>query len=183
MDDNAPNSLARRRKTVSAAMRWAAGELPEDDASQLERTTNLPQEAAGGGPIYPELEQNVGGVIVYYAKNQKEELLQTVRERDAQGQSNRSKPGCRRSPPDEPMYLIISAGGGGGWAVNAYLPKETGVISLSPAGLLSVFGHEMAHTMSGPPNDRGEDSRRMAAWQSGRIPCGLVPGQSDCHVR
>ena len=34
--------------------------------------------------------------------------------------------------PDEPMYLIVSAGGGGGWAVNAYRPKEAGVISLNP---------------------------------------------------
>ena len=33
-----------------------------------------------GGPIYPELEQNVGGVVVYYAKNQKQGLLQAVRE-------------------------------------------------------------------------------------------------------
>jgi hypothetical protein len=100
---------------------------------------------------------------VYYAKNQKEELLRAVREQmpTAKRQVEAWLPSAA---PDEPMYLIVSAGGGGGWAVNAYLPKETGVISLSPQGLLSVFGHELAHTMAGPPNDQGKVA---ASWPHG----------------
>ena len=120
-------------------------------------------EAAGGGPIYPELEQNVGGVIVYYARNQKEELLEAVRD-DMPKAKRQLEAWLPSITPDEPMYLIISAGGGGGWAVNAYRPKETGVISLSPQGLLSVFGHELAHTMTGPPNDQGKTA---AGWPQG----------------
>ncbi len=53
------------------------------------------------------------------------------------------------------MYLILCAGSGGGWAVNAYRPKENGIISLDPFGILSIFGHELAHTMHGPTNDEG----------------------------
>ncbi|MBC8870418.1 MAG: hypothetical protein H8E44_13430 [Planctomycetes bacterium] len=157
-EPDAPNSRTNRGRQLADAVRWAAARNPPAGGSR-----RLPTEAAGGGPIYPELEQNVGGVIVYYAKNQKEELLQAVRDQmpKAKQQVEAWLPSIA---PGEPMYLIVSAGGGGGWAVNAYLPKETGVISLSPHGLLSVFGHELAHTMTGPPNDQGKTA---ASWPQG----------------
>ena len=143
---------------TAEAIRWAAAGSPPAGGSR-----RLPAEAAGGGPIYPELEQNVGGVVVYYAKNQKQELLQAVREQMPKAKQQ-VEAWLPSTAPDEPMYLIVSAGGGGGWAVNAYLPKETGVISLSPQGLLSVFGHELAHTMAGPLNDQGKIA---ASWPQG----------------
>ena len=157
---------------LAEAVRWAAG-----GRAPVGGTLRLPKEAAGGGPIYPELEQNVGGVMVYYAKNQKEDLLRAVREEmpKAKRQVEAWLPSIA---PDEPMYLIVSAGGGGGWAVNVYRPKETGVISLSPAGLLSVFGHEIAHTMAGPPNDagtvaagwpQGNQGESHAGWFQGKV--------------
>lgn len=170
--NEAPNSRSNRTEIITEAVEWAAAGSPP-----VGGTRRLPKEAAGGGPIYPELQQNVGGVVVYYAKNQKEELLRTVREEmpKAKQQIEDWLPSI---VPDEPMYLIVSAGGGGGWAVNAYRPKEAGVISLSPQGLLSVFGHELAHTMSGPPNDReevaaswpqGNQGESHAGWFQGKI--------------
>ena len=62
--------------------------------------------------------------------------------------------------------------GGGGWAVNAYLPKEVGIISLSRQGVLSIFAHELAHTMGGPPNDKGE----LAGSHAPRLGAGLDLG-------
>jgi len=73
--DEAPNSRSSRTEIIPEAVEWAAAGSPP-----VGGTRRLPKEAAGGGPIYPELQQNVGGVIVYYAKNQKEELLRAVRE-------------------------------------------------------------------------------------------------------
>jgi hypothetical protein len=87
------------------------------------------------------------------------------------------------------MHLILSAGGGGGWAVNAYLPKEVGIISLSKSGVLSVFAHELAHTMGGPPNDRGElagdwrygnQSEAHAGWFQGKA-ASLPTGKRVSH--
>ena len=77
--------------------------------------------------------------------------------------------------------IIISlavAGGGGGWAVNAYFPKEAGTLSMSPPSLLSVFGHELAHTMGGPRNDadeicaswpQGNQGESHAGWFQGKV--------------
>ena len=155
---DAADSRTNRGNQLAEAIRWAAAGSPPAGGSR-----RLPSEAAGGGPIYPELEQNVGGVVVYYAKNQKQELLQAVREQMPKAKQQ-VEAWLPSTAPDEPMYLIVSAGGGGGWAVNAYLPKETGVISLSPQGLLSVFGHELAHTMAGPLNDQGKIA---ASWPQG----------------
>ncbi len=169
--DDAPNSRASRSGEIAEAVRWAAQGSPPAAGS-----LNLPQEAAGGGPIYPELEQNVGGVVVYYAKNQKEELLQAVRE-DMPRAKKQIEAWLPSTPPGEPMYLIVSAGGGGGWAVNAYRPKETGVISLSPHGLLSVFGHELAHTMGGPPNEEGQLAGNWPQGNQGESHAGWFQGK------
>ncbi len=115
---------------------------------------NLPMPMWGGGGIYPELEGVFNRIVFYYAANQKDNLLKTVREDipKAQEYVQRWLPS---KPTEEPMYLILCAGGGGGWAVNAYKPKENGIISLDPYGILSIFGHELAHTMLGPVNEDG----------------------------
>lgn len=57
------------------------------------------------------------------------------------------------------MFLILAAGEGGGWAVNIYEPKEVGIISADPNGILSILAHEVAHTCyAGPPNSKGGDA-------------------------
>ncbi len=157
-EPDSPRSRAQRGRSLAEQLQWASAGSPPAGG-----TRRLPREAGGGGPIYPELEEVVAGVVVYYAKNQLPELLKAVRE-DMPKVAERVQQWLPSPKPDEPMYLIVSAGGGGGWAVNAYRPKETGVISLSPRGLLSVFAHELAHTMSGPVNDAG---RTAANWPQG----------------
>ncbi|MFC1561850.1 hypothetical protein ACFL4Q_02515 [candidate division KSB1 bacterium] len=118
-------------------------------------TLRLPSEASGGGPIYPEMEQHVGNVVMYYSKNQHKNLLETIT-----GDMPKAKKMVEQwlpsKPPDEKLFLILSSGGGGGWAVNTYEPKEVGIISIDRLGVLAVFAHELAHTMGGPPNDKGQ---------------------------
>ncbi len=139
----------------------------------------LPMTHYGGGGIYPELEQQMGDIVLYYAENQIYELVQTV-EQDIPMAMELVEGWLPSKPTLEPMYLILSAGGGGGWAVNAYSPKENGIISLSPFGILSIFAHELAHTMHGPPNSINEvagitpnpfDNRgeAHAGWFQGKI--------------
>jgi hypothetical protein len=114
--------------------------------------------------------KRIGNVIVYYAKNQKQELLDCIGE-DMPLVKSKVESWLPSTAPDEPMNLVLSAGSGGGWAVNAYLPKEVGIISLSKSGVLSVFAHELAHTMGGPPNDKGEIA---GSWRYGN--------QSEAHA-
>jgi hypothetical protein len=137
---------------------------------------NLPAEAWGGGPIYPEMEAEIGNITVFYAKNQKESSLKAISEYmpDVKAQIEAWLPSA---PPPGRMNLILASGGGGGWAVNAYEPKEVGIISLDQEGILSVFAHELAHTMAGPPNDKGQIAGRLpglfseahAGWFQGKI--------------
>ncbi|MEM4204881.1 MAG: cohesin domain-containing protein, partial [Candidatus Methanomethylicaceae archaeon] len=139
-------------------------------------TRNLPMEAAGGGPIYPDQETDVGSITIFYAKNQKEYLINTV-QRYMPEVKAKIESWLPSAPPKDRMYLILSSGGGGGWAVNVYEPKEVGIIMLDQEGVLSVFAHELAHTMFGPPNDKGEIagilpdlfSEAHAGWFQGKI--------------
>ena len=140
-------------------------------------TTRLPTEAAGGGPIYPESSKRIGNVVVYYAKNQNADLLECI-EKDMPLIKSKVEGWLPSPPSDEPMNLILSAGGGGGWAVNAYLPKEVGIISLTKSGVLSVFAHELAHTMSGPVNDGGKTAGNWAQGNQGESHAGWFQGKA-----
>ncbi|MFC1634439.1 hypothetical protein ACFL5Z_06315, partial [Planctomycetota bacterium] len=112
------NPESQSLSSVVEMIKWAANGTAPAGGS-----TRLPREASGGGPIYPELTQRVGNVIVYYAKNQKKELLECIN-KDMPLVKDKIEGWLPSTAPDEPMNLILSAGGGGGWAVNAYLPKE-----------------------------------------------------------
>jgi hypothetical protein len=140
-------------------------------------TLHLPQTMEGGGAIYPELEDNFSNIVFYYASNQKPELLKTVTNDVPRAQEFILKQ-LPSAPTEEPMYLILCAGGGGGWAVNIYKPKENGIISLDGQGILSIFGHELAHTLFGPPNDDGkiagiapipDRGEAHAGWFQGKV--------------
>jgi len=173
--DRTPAALARRDKIISALgemIEWVAAGKPPVGGS-----ARLPREAAGGGPIYPELTRRIGNVIVYYAKNQKKELLDCVGE-DMPLVKSRIEGWLPSAAPDEPMNLILSAGAGGGWAVNAYLPKEVGIISLNKAGVLSIFAHELAHTMGGPPNEKGELAGSWRYGNQGEAHAGWFQGKA-----
>jgi len=137
---------------------------------------NLPCEAWGGGAIYPEQEVDIGGLTVLHAKNQREPILKLISE-EMPHVKRQLEAWLPSVPPPGGMYLILAAGAGGGWAVNVYEPKEVGTIALDPEGILSVFAHELAHTMAGPPNDNGEVAGQLpwlfseahAGWFQGKI--------------
>ena len=153
---------------LADAIKWAAAGSPPVGGD-----TRFPTAMGGGGGIYPETEKRLEGIVCFYSKNQIPELVRTM---------NNDFPAITKdiyawlpSPkPEQPMYLILCSGDGGGWAVNAYLPKEAATISTSSDGIRSIFGHEQAHTMSGPckaadhpfGGNQGEDH---AGWFQGKI--------------
>jgi hypothetical protein len=140
-------------------------------------SASFPVTMGGGGAIYPELEQQFGQIVFYYAANQREDLLKCVRE-DVPFAMKKIEQWLPSRPSEEPMYLVLAAGGGGGWAVNAFRPRENGIISLDCFGILSIFAHELAHTMAGPRNTKGEIAgiapitnlgEAHAGWFQGKI--------------
>lgn len=157
---------------LEEALIWLAGKQ-----KPLKTEPRLPEPMDGGGGIYPELEDHFDNIVFYWAANQKEELLKTVQKEIPKAQKF-IQDRLPSTPTLEPMYLILCAGNGGGWAVNAYRPKENGIISLDPLGILSIFGHELAHTMHGPANDAGETAgitpipnrgEAHAGWFQGKV--------------
>ena len=138
----------------------------------------FPITMGGGGPIFPELEQKFGEIVLYYAANQRADLLRCVRE-DVPYAMERVQRWLPSRPSEEPMHLILAAGGGGGWAVNAFRPRENGIISLDCFGILSIFAHELAHTMAGPRNERGEIAGRPPLSNLGEAHAGWFQGKID----
>ncbi len=150
-------------------------------------TIRLPQTMEGGGAIYPELEDNFSNIVFYYAANQKSGLVNTVKNDVPKAQAFIQQR-LPSTPTAEPMYLILCAGNGGGWAVNIYKPKENGIISLDGHGVLSIFGHELAHTMFGPANDEGkiagiapipDRGEAHAGWFQGKVNALFKPDLLD----
>ena len=137
-----------------------------------------PQPLGGGGGIYPENEVHFNDIVLFYADNQKPELLRTVHE-DIPKAKELVEGWLPSKPTLEPMYLILSSGGGGGWAVNAHKPKENGIISLSPHGIISIFAHELAHTMHGPVNDENNVAGITPIPNRGEAHAGWFQGKVD----
>ncbi len=153
---------------LAGAVRWAAAGSPPAGGEP-----RLPEPMWGGGGIYPESEEHLEGIVCYYSKNQIPALLATVKN-DFPAITGDLYAWLPSPKPEEPMYLVLCSGGGGGWAVNAYLPKEASTISTSPGGIRSIFGHEQAHTMSGPCNAAnhpfgGNQGEEHAGWFQGKI--------------
>ena len=136
----------------------------------------FPKRIAGGGNIYPELEKEINGIVVYYAANQKKELLKAVFEEFAKVTKHVYE-WYPSELPEEPMYLVFCSGSGGGWAVNVFTPKENGIINLKPEGLVSIYAHELAHTMKGPVNHKGETAGLPPIGNSGEAHAGWFQGK------
>lgn len=163
--EDSPTKKDEVNTFIKETLIWAAqGKKPVGGVA------SFPMTMGGGGGIYPEMEQQMGQIVLYYAANQKQELLNCVRN-DIPIAMQKVEAWLPSKPTLEPMYLILAAGDGGGWAVNAFKPKENGIISLDPFGVLSIFGHELAHTMAGPLNTKGE--------KAGQSP---VPNQGEAHA-
>ena len=143
-------------------------------------SASFPITMGGGGAIYPELEQQMGVIVLYYAANQREDLLRCVRDYVPIAM-RKVEEWLPSKPTDEPMYLILAAGGGGGWAVNAFRPKENGIISLDTLGVLSIFAHELAHTMGGPRNAKGEIAGMPPIPNQGEAHAGWFQGKVDAY--
>lgn len=150
------------------AVKWAAAGSPPVGGDKC-----FPRAMGGGGGIYPESEKRIDGIVCFYSKNQIPELVETV-ENDFPAITKDLYAWLPSPKPKEPMYMILCSGGGGGWAVNAYLPKEASTISTSADGIRSIFGHEQAHTMSGPCKAAshpfgGNQGEEHAGWFQGKI--------------
>ena len=155
----------QRMDLLSEIIQWSSkGKEP------VGGTLRLPSIGAGG-PIYPDLTEKVGNVILYYTGNQTNTILDAIK--TDMPKSKRQIEQWLPSPkPDEPMNLLLMSGSGGGFAVNAYLPKEISSISINKKGVMSVFAHELAHTMAGPANTKGEVAGD----------CYTFPGQGEAHA-
>jgi hypothetical protein len=160
---------AAKLKGLGDLLTWlAAGKAPVGGDGRMA--------SAGGAGIYPELELNVGGIVVYYADNQPPATLKCIRDNIPLA-ARKVLEWLPTKQFEEPYSLVICAGGGGGWAINGR-PKASAVIEYEPLAILSVFGHEFAHTMSGPRNARGElagfsphgnQGESHAGWFQGKI--------------
>ena len=164
-------TLARQAELI----RWAAG-----GKEPVGRNVFLPQTRAGGGGIFPDQELNLDGLVVYYAKNQSPELMQVVKD-DVPKAHQILYSLLPSEKPEEPMMFILSAGSGGGWAVNARLPREVGIISDSRFGIIEIFAHEQAHTMRGPRNVQGGYGAKPAHDLSGEAHAGWFQGKAKAH--
>lgn len=118
----------------------------------------VPWEYGGvGGAIYPSNREEVAGVTVFFADNQHEEVISTIRTRTMEVKQllDRMIPSPHVSPDE--FFIIPAAGAGGGWAVNVYTPKSASICSNreNTDQLLSIMAHEIAHTMTGPAASDG----------------------------
>jgi hypothetical protein len=152
---------------------WVAGGKPPVGGEGI-----LPQARAGGGGIYPDQELRIDGMVAYYAKNQIPDLLKVVRE-DLIKSADYIYQRFPSAKPEEPMMFVLSAGSGGGWAVNIRLPKEVGIISDSRIGIIGIFAHEQAHTMRGPQNAKGGYGAMPSHDLSGEAHAGWFQGKVE----
>lgn len=173
MGSQSPFRQKEKDGELEKLLDWAC-----EGQKKVEGEPRLPQPMGGGGAIYPEREAINDGIVTFYASNQKPKLLSTVLE-TYPAVTERAQHWLPSRKTDEPMYLILSAGDGGGWAVNAFKPKENGVISDSVEGLISIYAHELAHTMGGPDNDRGYKAGEAAIPNQGEAHAGWFQGKID----
>ncbi len=182
-------------KTRRAIADQTFGWLSENQKSFGEKYRPGQSGWGGGGAIYPELETNLDGFVVYYTPNMDEKLKQTV-VTEMPRITKQIMAWHPSTPTPEPMYLLLAAGGGGGWAVNAYKPKENGIISTDIEGLIGIYAHELAHTLGGPENAKGEKAGESPFHNQGEAHAGWFQGKimamydsallerpnRDCHL-
>ena len=162
----------KKRSIIDASFGW----LCENQKDFGEKYRPGQSGWGGGGAIYPELETNLDGFVVYYTPNMDEKLKQTV-VTEMPRITDQIMAWHPSTPTPEPMYLLLAAGGGGGWAVNAYKPKENGIISTDIWGLIGIYAHELAHTLGGPANAKGEKAGESPFHNQGEAHAGWFQGK------
>ena len=138
----------------------------------------LPQTMGGGGAIYPELESVINGMVTYYAPTVNHTLLECIKKEFFRINDTLLQWYPSRQT-EEPMFLVLSAGSGGGWAVNSFFPKENGIISQDSASLISIYGHELAHTLAGPVNEKGQAAGDVPFGNQGEAHAGWFQGKVE----
>jgi hypothetical protein len=159
---------AAKRAALRDAVTWVAG-----GRAPVGGDYRIPE--IGGVGIYPELERNLGEIVVYYAANQKPDVVRCITENVPRA-AEQIRAWFPTPLAAEPYNIVICAGGGGGWAINAR-PKAAAVIDYDPLSLLGVFAHEMAHTMPGPPNAQGEHAAFAPHGNQGEAHAGWFQGK------
>jgi len=164
-----PEIAERNRVALSSAIKWlAAGKKPVGG--------NRIMPNVGGVGIFPEKETHLGSIIIYYASNQPEEVKKCII-KDIPNAAMKLRQWLPGKVYAEPFAIVMAAGIGGGWAINPR-PKAAVIITYQPLELLGIFAHEMAHTMGGPRNNRGElagysphhnQGESHAGWFQGKI--------------
>lgn len=142
----------------------------------------LPQTMGGGGSIYPELESVTSGMVVYYTPKINSHLLECI-EKEFPKITEMELNWYPSKWTEEPMYLILLAGNGGGWAVNSFKPKENGIISQSPDNLISIYAHELAHTLDGPVNSKNQTAGKSPIENQGEAHAGWFQGKIEAMYR
>ncbi len=144
---------------IFSATKWtAAAKKPFKDDRRV------PWEYGGlGGAIYPCNQEKIGGITVLYADNQQPKVMQTIRERTREVYDLLQRMLPSPPPQEDELYIIPSAGAGGGWAVNVYTPRSAAICcnDENTDELLSIMAHEIAHTMTGPPASDGSTNGRL----------------------
>lgn len=164
--EQTPEEERKRGRLLGETIRWASGGSAASGGD-----LRLPDTHGGAGGIYPEIEKRIGNIHILYSGNQPGEILQTIEEEYIAIRDRILGWLPSPLPEGEPLRIILGAGIGGGWAVNAFYPKENGIISYELAGLVGIFAHEFAHILSGPRNNEG---RAAAHWFDGN--------QSEAHA-
>ncbi|MBI2301744.1 MAG: hypothetical protein HYU66_22810, partial [Armatimonadetes bacterium] len=95
--------------TLRETLTWLAGGRPAAGGDG-----KLPH--IGGVGIFPEREQNLGGVVVYYAANQKPDVLQCIQENIPRA-ARQVQAWLPTRMHAEPYTIVICGGTGGGWAI------------------------------------------------------------------
>ncbi len=148
-----------RKERLREWITWAAA-----GTAPVGGEPRLPDTHGGAGGIYPEFEKRFDGIHVLYAANQRPDVLELVENEYPRIRDRILAWLPSPLPKGEPLRILLAAGTGGGWAVNAFVPKENGIISYDLAGLVGIFGHEFAHILSGP---LGAGGRVCANWFDG----------------
>lgn len=163
-----PDVAAAKRALLRETVTWlAAGKAPVAGDGKLPHI--------GGVGIYPELQKRAGSVMVYYADNQPPSVRQLI-DRDLERAAKQVLAWFPTKLAAEPYTIVLCAGGGGGWAINPR-PKAAAVIEYEPLSILGVFGHEMAHTMTGPANGQGKVCGNIPIGNQGESQAGWFQGK------
>jgi len=161
-------TAAARRDQMKQVMDWLAKGKPPVGGD--------PSMPGGGGVnIFPENVVKLEGINIYYASNQSKTVTDCLEKQVPEAYLQ-----VRRWLPSkifaEPYGMVICAGGGGGWAIGGR-PKSSALITYKPDGILSIMAHEVAHTIGGPRNAKGELAGRSPHGNQGEAHAGWFQGK------